>query len=82
MKAEYLKSRAARRETQMATCPKCLGKFQKYPRVGFVLDRCESCQGIWLNKGELEAILHQQARGVFLDRCFQRIGARAVPRSA
>jgi len=43
--------------------------------MGFELDRCETCEGIWLNKGELQGILRQQARGplgVFLDRCFSK----------
>jgi Zn-finger nucleic acid-binding protein len=47
--------------------------------MGFILDRCENCQGIWLNKGELAGILRQQARGplgVFLDRCFSKSGTQ------
>ncbi len=75
MKAEYRRDEAARREAQMATCPKCSGKFAKYKFLGFDLDRCENCEGIWLNKGELALILRQQARGplgVFLDRCFSK----------
>jgi Zn-finger nucleic acid-binding protein len=75
LKVEYLEARAARRATEMATCPKCFGKFEKYPFMGFVLDRCERCEGIWLNKGELDGILRHQARGplgVFIDRCFSK----------
>ena len=75
MKTEFQKVEAARREAQMATCPKCSGKFAKYKFMGFVLDRCESCEGIWLKKDELAAILRQQARGplgVFLDRYFSK----------
>ena len=75
MKAEFQQTEAARRETQMTTCPKCSGKFANYKFMGFVLDRCESCEGIWLNKGELAGILRQQSRGplgAFLDRCFAK----------
>ena len=75
MKAEFHKAEAARREAEMMSCPKCSGKFAKYKLMGFVLDRCENCEGIWLNKGELAGILRQQARGplgVFLDRCFAK----------
>jgi Zn-finger nucleic acid-binding protein len=75
MKAEFQQVQAARREAQMMSCPKCSGKFAKYKLMGFVLDRCENCEGIWLNKGELAGILRQQARGplgVFLDRCFSK----------
>jgi DnaJ-class molecular chaperone len=76
MKAEFRGVQAARREAQMATCPKCSGQFAKYRFMGFELDRCETCEGIWLNKGELQGILRQQARGPlgrFLDRCFSKV---------
>ena len=75
MKTEHRKVEAARRETQMASCPKCSGQFAKYRFMGFDLERCEKCEGIWLNKGELAGILRQQARGpigAFLDRCFAK----------
>jgi hypothetical protein len=75
MKLEFHKAEAARRAAQMATCPKCSGKFEKYEFMGFVLDRCQNCEGIWLKKGELAGILKQQTRGplgVFLDRCFPK----------
>ena len=75
MKAAFRRAEAARRETAMTTCPKCSGKFANYEFMGFVLGRCESCEGIWLNKGELAGILRQQARGplgAFLDRCFAK----------
>ena len=75
MKFEFHKAEAARRGAQMATCPKCSGKFATYRLMGFDLERCENCEGIWLNKGELQGILRQQARGplgAFLDRCFSK----------
>jgi protein-arginine kinase activator protein McsA len=75
MKLEFHKSEATRRAAQMATCPKCSGTFEKYEFMGFNLDRCGNCEGIWLKKGELAGILRQQARGplgVFLDRCFSK----------
>jgi len=75
LKTEFQKDEAERREAQMASCPKCSGKFEKYRFMGFVLERCENCEGIWLKKGELAGILKQQARGplgVFLDRCFTK----------
>jgi Zn-finger nucleic acid-binding protein len=42
----------------------------------FVLERCDSCGGIWLDQGELEGIVRSAARGplgAFLDRCFAKI---------
>jgi Zn-finger nucleic acid-binding protein len=75
LKSEFQKDEAERQEAQMASCPKCSGKFEKYRFMGFVLERCENCEGIWLKKGELAGILRQQARGplgVFLDQCFTK----------
>ena len=77
LKAEFQKDEAGRRAEEMASCPKCSGKFEKYRFMGFVLERCENCEGIWLKKGELAGILRQQARGplgAFLDRCFSKSG--------
>jgi hypothetical protein len=75
LKSEFQKDEAERQEAQMASCTKCSGKFEKYRFMGFVLERCENCEGIWLKKGELAGILRQQARGplgVFLDQCFTK----------
>lgn len=75
LKVEFQKDERDRREREMANCPKCSGKFAQYRFMGLVLERCQSCEGIWLKKGELAKILHQQARGplgVFLDRCFSK----------
>ena len=76
MKSEFRKDETARRAAQVAICPKCSGKLEKYEILGFVVDRCGSCEGIWLNKSELQGILRQQSRGplgVFLDRCFSKV---------
>jgi len=75
MKAEFQKVEAARREGQIVSCPKCPGKLEGYKFMDFVLDRCESCEGIWLDKGELERILRRAARGplgAFFERYFSK----------
>jgi Zn-finger nucleic acid-binding protein len=56
MKTETRKVKATMRQERAATCPKCAGKLQSYRFTDFVLDRCESCEGTWLDKGELEGI--------------------------
>jgi Zn-finger nucleic acid-binding protein len=41
-------------------CPRCEAPLQHYAYAGIVdveLDRCESCAGVWLDTGELDAIL-------------------------
>ena len=75
MKAKFQKVEAGRREAQIVNCPKCLGKLERYRFMDFVLDRCESCGGIWLDKGELEGILRRAARGplgAFFERYFSK----------
>jgi Zn-finger nucleic acid-binding protein len=75
MKAEFQRLELVRREGQIVNCPKCPGKLESYKFMDFVLDRCESCEGIWLDKGELKGILRKAARGplgAFLDRCFAK----------
>jgi Zn-finger nucleic acid-binding protein len=75
MKAEFQKVEAARREGQIVNCPKCPGRLEKYRFMGFVLNRCESCEGIWLDKGELQGILRKASRGplgAFLERFFSK----------
>jgi Zn-finger nucleic acid-binding protein len=75
MKADFQKLEAARRDRQIVNCPRCPGKLQRYEFMGFVLDRCGTCEGVWLNKGELAGIVRRAARGplgAFLDRCFSK----------
>jgi Zn-finger nucleic acid-binding protein len=75
MKAEFQKVESARREGRIVNCPKCPGKLESYKFMNFVLDRCESCEGIWLDKDQLKGILRKAARGplgAFLDRCFAK----------
>ena len=75
LKTEFHKRETDRREAAMASCPKCAGKFKVYRFMGIDIERCENCEGIWLQKGKLAGILRQQARGplgVFLDRCFSK----------
>ena len=76
MKSEHLKAEAAKRLALMMICPKCSGQLAKYAVKGFVVERCDSCEGIWLNKGELVEILRRQAAGplgTFIERCFAKV---------
>ena len=75
MKAEFQRIEATQRAGQIVNCPKCSGKLESYRFMDFALDRCESCEGIWLDKGELEAILRKAARGplgAFFERYFSK----------
>jgi len=44
-------------------CPKCRGLLETYTFQGVILDRCQNCGGIWMDKGELEGVLAKVARG-------------------
>jgi Zn-finger nucleic acid-binding protein len=42
---------------QQMTCPKCKGFMRQYERSGVILDQCEECRGIFLDRGELEKLV-------------------------
>ena len=51
------------KESSQIRCPKCPGDLESYMFQGFALDRCQSCGGIWMDKGELEAVIRKITRG-------------------
>jgi Zn-finger nucleic acid-binding protein len=62
---EKLKAQLQKVEDQESKlyCPKCRGLLETYTFQGFVLERCQNCGGIWMDKGELEGIIRKVARG-------------------
>ena len=44
-------------------CPKCSGHLEGYTFQGFALDRCDTCGGIWMDRGELEDVVRKVSRG-------------------
>jgi tRNA(Ile2) C34 agmatinyltransferase TiaS len=59
IKSELQKSE---QDTQLH-CPKCSGSLESYTFQGFALERCQNCGGIWMDKGELEAVIRKVTRG-------------------
>ncbi|MCP2168886.1 TFIIB-type zinc ribbon-containing protein [Goodfellowiella coeruleoviolacea] len=53
-------------------CPKCQNTMRTYDREGVHLEQCESCRGIFLDRGELEQI-------VAAERAHAERNARYVP---
>jgi Zn-finger nucleic acid-binding protein len=45
-------------------CPKCGGTMRTYERNGVHLEQCDTCRGIFLDFGELEALTQLEARMV------------------
>ncbi len=44
-------------------CPKCHGVMRTYSRGGLVVELCEDCRGIFLDKGELERLIDAEGGG-------------------
>jgi Zn-finger nucleic acid-binding protein len=42
--------------TKMLKCPKCPGTMRTYERMGIQIEQCDTCRGIFLDFGELEAL--------------------------
>jgi Zn-finger nucleic acid-binding protein len=84
---EKLKSRLRKLKKSEADiqCPKCPGKMETYSFENFMLDRCQACGGVWLDKGELEGLLRKVTRlslGSVIDRLLSRhenLGEEARP---
>lgn len=41
-------------------CPRCAGKLREESFDEVTIDRCDTCNGIWLDAGELENIVGQE----------------------
>lgn len=42
------------------TCPKCQSPMRSYERSGVTVDQCTSCQGVFLDRGELEKLVQAE----------------------
>ena len=49
----------ARGHTAGRQCPLGHGALKEEARGSVVIDRCENCGGVWLDKGELEEVMRQ-----------------------
>jgi hypothetical protein len=59
LKAQLQKVDASGNEIR---CPKCPGRLETFTFQGFLLDRCNSCGGIWMDNGELEGVIKRVTR--------------------
>jgi Zn-finger nucleic acid-binding protein len=46
-------------------CPKCDGQMQGVMFEGIEIDACDKCGGIWLDAGEMPALMKRDERGWF-----------------
>jgi uncharacterized protein len=47
-------------EMTALVCPKCRAAMRTYERSGIVIDQCEECRGIFLDRGELERLMQME----------------------
>jgi hypothetical protein len=48
------------KELHYMHCPKCGMKLVEIDYKGIAVDKCSSCDGVWLDAGELETISHME----------------------
>jgi len=56
-------------------CPKCPGSLETYTFQEVTLDRCPECGGVWMDHGELEAVVRKLTRGplgYWLDKLMEK----------
>ncbi len=56
------------KELHYMRCPKCGMELIEIDYKGIKVDKCSGCEGIWLDAGELEAVVRLEKSG--LDRLF------------
>jgi len=62
---EKLKQSAAAEASKEALmrCPKCGTKLKTVDHHGVIVEECPSCQGLWLDRGELEMLAQRENEG-------------------
>jgi hypothetical protein len=55
--------RKAERQQHFMKCPKCGGDLQEIEYGNIKIDKCVECGGAWLDKGEMEMVLHTSEEG-------------------
>jgi hypothetical protein len=54
-------------------CPKCDGSLVEITYEGVQIDRCDKCNGVWLDAGELERLTSQEGNQGWLSRMWQSL---------
>jgi Zn-finger nucleic acid-binding protein len=60
--------RAAEGTAAGLQCPKCDGTLMEIDYDVVKIDRCEKCNGVWLDAGELEQLTKHEDGGGFMGR--------------
>lgn len=71
---EKLRQKREAEQAQAAAihCPKCEGTLLEVTHEGVQIDRCDKCNGVWLDAGELERLTEHEESGGWLRRLMGR----------
>lgn len=61
----------ARDEALAINCPKCDGRLVEIKYEDVQIDRCDRCNGVWLDSGELERLTGQEESHGWLSRMWK-----------
>ncbi len=81
-KEQQAKSEAEKhrlKETHWMHCPKCGQKLATEACGDVEIDVCPSCKGVWLDMGELGAIVESAGQGSFFHKCLRLIRKDSRP---
>ena len=53
-------AKARGEDTATMGCPRCTGRLHEVVFDDVRIDRCDRCEGVWLDSGELEHIISQE----------------------
>jgi uncharacterized protein len=70
-KEKEAEEKAAERQKWFMRCPKCGVQLATVQHHGVTVDECPSCQGMWLDRGELETLAQRENEG-WLSRWLRR----------
>ncbi len=70
---EQLRAKRAEAERQASAiqCPKCDGTLDELTFDEVKIDRCNKCNGVWLDAGELEQLVSNQESHGWLSRLWR-----------
>lgn len=66
----------AKTEALAVHCPKCDGNLVELTYDGVQIDRCNKCNGIWLDAGELERLTGREDSDGWLSRMWRAFGGQ------
>ncbi|NIP39240.1 MAG: zf-TFIIB domain-containing protein [Candidatus Dadabacteria bacterium] len=61
------KERAELKEICYLKCPKCAGELHELLFRGVTIDRCDDCNGVWLDDGELDKLAGSEDGNIIRD---------------